>query len=129
MAFKLEMKYSDDESCISAEDTNSTCVPDDVSEDLEWEDSQCKKVARPKERKLPVTGWKASLKYRYLDDDGCLDGDDPWPVPETTQHTGPLVQMICGSMKLKFVDVVDNISASDAACMEALFDGQHIISL
>jgi len=129
MPLKLEIQDSDDKPSISSEDTTSTCVPDDVSEDLEWKDSRYKKDARPKGLNLPITWWKSPLKYRYLDDDGCLDDDDPWPIPKTTRHTGPLVRKICGSLELKFVDVVDDISASDAACMEALLGRGHIISI
>jgi len=129
MLRKLDVHDSDDKPCMSAEDTSSACEPDDVSKDWEWKDRQHKKGARPKGRKLPVTGWTGPLKYRYLDDDGCLDDDDPWPVPKTTHHTGPLVRMICGSMELKFVDVVDDISACDAAYMEALLDREHKTSL
>jgi len=88
-----------------------------------------KRIKKPKGRKLPVTGWKGPLKYRYLNDDGCLDGDDPWPVPKTTQHKGPLVKMVCGSLKVKFVDVVDDISARDAARMKAMLGREHIVSL
>jgi len=129
MPSTLEIQKADDESSISAADTSSTCAPDDISEDLEWKDSQYKKDKKTKGRKLPVTGWKGPLKYRYLNDDGCLDGDDPWPVPKTTQHKGPLVKMVCGSLKVKFVDVVDDISARDAARMRAMLGREHIVSL
>jgi len=129
MPLKFEIQHSDDKPCISAEDTSSTCVPDCMSEDWEWKDSQYTKDTRPKKRNLQVMGWKGPLTYRYLDDDGCLNDDDPWPVPITTQHTGPLVRIICGSMELKFVDVIDDISAHDATCMEKLLDREHRTSL
>jgi len=141
MSRKLEYQASDDESCISSEDTHtSTQVPDDVSEDLEWEDGQYESDAdddtedvKPKESKVIVMWRKSPLKYRYLDEDGCLDRDHPWPVRKTTQHAGPLVRTICGSRKLKnIVDVVEeieDISLPEFACMKAKRRHDDIVSL
>jgi len=75
-------------------------------------------------------GRKGPLNYRYLDDDGCLDREDPWPVRKTTRHPGPLVRVICGSMNLaKITDVVQEIALPKPACMKSKHGRDHIVSL
>jgi len=137
MSTELKFPASGDESFTSSEDSSSTQVPDDISDDLASEDRQHEsdddddtEDTTPKERKVIVMGRKGPLNYRYLDDDGCLDREDPWPVRKTTRHPGPLVRVICGSMNLaKITDVVEEISLPKPACMNSKHGHDHIVSL
>jgi len=158
MQLMLEIEPSDHESCASSKSTSSTEVPDDISEDSVCSESQCHRDSFERTKmetkldggklpnirwnytlkyryvegyKLPVLKQKCNLKYRYLDDEGCLDHDDPWPVRRTTRHAGPLVGKICGPNRDEFDD--DDIVSVNWPCKDAHMKAkrvpEHIASL